>query len=335
RLAVGGSGAPPDLPTVLPGEDTPVVPLPEDLGQPVETFSAVTAADGSFSIPDVPAILGSLKARASATTPDAELNGRSAAVEPLPGGVTDLGQIRVSDFSTLYGSAFLGPNGPSTLYEIDPETGVATLIGSIGFLRVGAMDFSEDGKLYAVGRDPVSRENVFLTIDPATGAGSEIGPTGVETLGFGDTISDISFRPSDGVLFAYLEAGDGLGVIDLATGAVTALGPTRVSCCGNGIAFAADDRLLHVNEDSLHFLDQASGEATEILPMSYPGEFFFPRVNSMDFRPDTEELFAFLVGDFGGTPIFLVRVDPTTGAVTVVGGQTVNGLDAIAWGPPR
>jgi hypothetical protein len=204
------------------------------------------------------------------------------------------------------------------------------------------MDVSANGTLYAVGRDPVTEQSVFLTIDPKTGRGTKIGPTGVESLGFGDGVADISFRPSDGVLFAYLEAGDGLGTINLATGETTALGwGTRVSCCGNGIAFTPDGRLLHANEDALHVLDQTTGVATLLVPLIYPaipGSAGFARINSMDFQPDTGELRGFIKGggfSGGSGTTFLAKIDLISGVVTIVGAATVDGLDAIAWGPPR
>ena len=150
--------------------------------------------------------------------------GRSAETAPVPGGITDVGTIKLNDFGTLYGASFNGPSGMSTLYTVNPATGAGTVVGSIGFWRVSAMAVSADGTIYATGRNPSTGRNVLLTIDPATGAGTEIGRTFVESLGYGDTIADIAFRPSDGVLYAYLEAGDGLGTINLATGAATALG---------------------------------------------------------------------------------------------------------------
>ena len=169
-------------------------------------------------------------------------------------------------------------------------------------------------------------------INPETGVGTEIGPTGVETLGFGDTISDISFRSSDGVLFAYLEAGDALGVINKTTGAVTALGRSFVGCCGNGLAFSPTDMLYHSNEDSLHTLNQVTGQATIVAPMGFsPPADFDPRINSMDFQPGTGILFGSLNDGNSSTPEnYLVTVNTTTGVVTIIG-RTVNRLDGLAF----
>ena len=60
----------------------------------------------------------------------------------------------------LFGAANLGKNGPSTLYILDPITGVATPVGPIGFERVSGMDFRADGRLFATGeRTDVHRWN--------------------------------------------------------------------------------------------------------------------------------------------------------------------------------
>jgi hypothetical protein len=313
-----------------PGGTSMVVP-PSVLTPTIVPYQATSDAEGRFSIAAVPAAFGSLRAIGTATLGGRTSRGISSSVAPVGGGITDVGLVRLGAFDTLYGSAFNGPTGPATFYEINALTGAATAIGPIGFWRVGAMDTAPDGTLYAIGRNPATGTNVLLTIDRTTGTGTEIGPTGVETLGYGDTISDISFRPSDGVLFAYLEAGDGLGTVNLTTGKVTALGRTNVSCCGNGLAFAPDGRLLHANEDSMHVLNQVTGAATRLTSMAYPPSPD-PRVSAMKFQPETGQLF----GNFkSGSATFLVKIDPATGAVTVVGAATINGMDAMAWGMRR
>jgi hypothetical protein len=294
---------------------------------------AQSGPDGVFSITGVPTVLGPVRATASITLEGKRLSGASASVPPVVGGTTDVGLVRIGSFDGLYGAAFTGPSGPASLYRLDAETGQATLVGPVGFWRVSSMDADANGTIYAVGRNPADGRNVLLTIDPATGAGTLIGRTFVESLGFGDTIADLSFRPSDGTLFGYLEAGDGLGTVNIATGAATALGQTFVSgCCGNGIAFAPDGRLLHANENRLHALNQATGVSQVIVNLTYPPGSGFARIASMDFHPETGELFGFMKSDLG---TFLVKIDIQTGVVTPVGGATIEGLDAIVWGPSR
>jgi len=75
-----------------------------------------------------------------------------------------------------------------TVELLAPDPGKLFLDGTLG------------GGLYGVGVNPATGRSVLLTIDTQTGAGHQIGPTGVESLGFGNAVADISFRPSDGQL---------------------------------------------------------------------------------------------------------------------------------------
>jgi hypothetical protein len=88
---------------------------------------------------------------------------------------------------TLYGAGHLG--GPSSLYTIDPATAVPTLIGPMGFDRVGALEFGPGGILYGGVGSGVANAGALISIDPSTGAGTLIGSTGF--LG----ISGLSFFP--------------------------------------------------------------------------------------------------------------------------------------------
>ena len=238
--------------------------------------------------------------------------------------------------SGLFGAAHSGPGGPSTFYSIDMTTGAATPIGPTGFARISGMDYDTvTGTLYATGQrlSDGSFTHVLLTIDPITGIGTEVGPTGVEFLGFGDTVADISFRNSDNTLFAYLEAGDGLGTIATATGVATAYGVwTGVSCCGNGMAMRADDTLFHSNEGSLHTLSQVTGLATFVAPMGFsPPADNGPRINGMDYDPVSGALFAAINdGSAGSHENYLAILDDATGVTTIIG-QTQDGIDALAF----
>ncbi len=99
------------------------------------------------------------------------------------------------------------------------------------------------------------------------------------------------------------------------------------------MAFAPDGRLLLADEWELYVLDQTTGLASVVALMVYPfPDNEFPRISSMKFRPETNELFGFMKSDLG---TFLVRVDSTTAVVTVIGNTAVAGLDAITWGPSR
>ncbi len=242
----------------------------------------------------------------------------------------------------LFGLDHIGSDGPSTLLSIDKGTGVATPIGPTGFERCSGMDFNtSDGTMYATcERSDGSNELVLVIIDLITGAATEVGPLG--PTGFGTTVADVSFRNSDDKLYAYLEAGDGLGTIDIVTGAVTTLGSTGVSCCGNGMAFTPPDILWHANSDStgvpstttLGTLDQVSGFQTD-----GPDLIFSPpmdaakKINAMDWDDSTGTMFGSCndkTGSAGSPENHLCTVDLGSGVVTVIG-ATTDGLDAIAF----
>ena len=114
----------------------------------------------------------------------------------------------------VFGATHIGPDGDSTLVKINPTTGTATPVGTgLGFERVSGLDFdSGSGLLYGTGeRSDGSDTHVLITVDTATGVGTEVGPTGVENFsgGLGGyTFSDISFRPSDGMLFGFNFPGE-------------------------------------------------------------------------------------------------------------------------------
>ncbi len=243
--------------------------------------------------------------------------------------------VRCED-AGLLGAAFAGPNGLADLMRIDPTSGATALIGPIGFERVSGMDFDrETGVLYATGeRADGTNTNVLIAIDPATGAGNEIGPTGLPFPGPLVAESDISIRHSDGTIYAYLEPNDGVATIDRVTGAATFLGFSGISGGGNGVAFSEGDVLFHADHVNVHTLDQTTGAATLGPAISWSG---FPpptgvfRVVAID--TNCNGRFFVAVKDAfgpGGGPTYLGVLDTSSGTVAHIG-TTEPRLDALAW----
>ena len=242
--------------------------------------------------------------------------------------------VRCQD-AELLGSSFSGPNGLATLLKIDPTTGAAGVIGPIGFERVSGMDYDrETGVLYATGeRADGSNTNVLIAIDPATGAGNEIGPTGLPLV-FSTAESDISIRPSDGRIYAYLEPNDEVGTINPLTGAATFLGNSGVGGFGNGIAFDNVGVLYHADGSNVNTLNQSTGAATVGPALSYVG---FPppagayRVTAIDTNCDGR-FFVSVKDNFGGGggPSYLGLLNQFSGAVTNIGVSDPK-LDALTW----
>ncbi len=241
---------------------------------------------------------------------------------------------------TLFGVAG-GQN--SAFGTVDLVTGAFSEIGSVGFGFISAMDVDPaTGIIYATGIRPWASEHVLLTIDPSTGQGTEVGPTGIDAFGQ-INVAGMSFR-GDGTLFGYLEAGDLVGTIDTASGATTELGPSTADCCGNGMAFdASGTTLLLANEDALHTVDQTDGQANNLINLDYTSPHFvvadeFPRVAAMDVHPETGEIYATVIigqGFSQGNPAqgYLAILDPSTGTFDYrLEGSGVK-LDAIAFIP--
>ena len=257
-----------------------------------------------------------------------------------------LGTQQASAASVLYGADGSG-NNPSTLYTINTLTGAALPVGAgIGFSSCGAMDFHPVlGILYAICKDATGA-NVLITINHITGIGALVAPVTGSIITSGQLgnggVMDVSFRNIvDNTLYVttfVTPSGGGasleLHTINIGNGISAFVGLTTRTAPGNGIAFSAGDTLFHIDQQDFNFLNQVTGAATTIgfgIPHIPPSGN--ARDNAMDFEPGTGILFsstneALLSG--GGGPNFLSTVDTATGFVTIVG-QTVNGLDAIAF----
>ena len=170
---------------------------------------------------------------------------------------------------------------------------------------------------------------VLITIDTNTGAGTEVGSALTRF-----TASDMSFRESDGMLFAFLVGRRALSTVDLATGVATEVGTDFDAGSGNGIAFSPTGTLYHADDINLDTLDPNTAELTTLVALSFsPPADNFPRINAMDFDPKSGILFASLNDGFGGeNENYLASVNLTTGVVTIIG-RTVDGLDALAFVP--
>jgi hypothetical protein len=242
-------------------------------------------------------------------------------------------------FTTLaveaFGVGFSDFDGSSTLYAVDPSSGAATPVGPIGFLFCGAIDFDIFGILFGTcERADAFDTPVLVRIDPSTGAGTEVGPTGLS-----GAISDISFRNSDGALYAY-DAGafpeQAVYRIDPTSGSGTLVGPTGLSFEeGNGMAFSPADVLYHSGLSGvLNIIDQVTGTATPVRPLVFPPGLNAPRLAAMDFRASDGAAVGVLEQGGGSGGEQLVDVDIDTGVVTVIG-PTATGLEGFAWAPNR
>lgn len=68
----------------------------------VLSFTTTTVADGTFTIGNVPTVLGSLAASATAVSAGRTVRGRSALTAPVPAGTTNVGDIRLLGARVLF-----------------------------------------------------------------------------------------------------------------------------------------------------------------------------------------------------------------------------------------
>jgi len=259
---------------------------------------------------------------------------------------------------TLYGLAGCGANAEGMLYTIDTSDATGTPVGSgVGFERCGGLAIDSNGTLFATcERMDGTNDSVLITIDPNTGAGSEIGPfmcpnTNAE-------FTDFTLRNTDDMLMAVLfeTGGDpcinsrGLHSINKATGEASAVVQLidDDGCCGFGFAYSSNDT-FHIgisdpgNDETCDFdfanlytCDDNTGACNLLTAINFPANPFdcFPRTNSLDFQSISGTLFASVVN---GGPAFaqprenyLITIDTSTGNITNIG-PTVECLNTIAF----
>jgi hypothetical protein len=238
----------------------------------------------------------------------------------------------------IYGTAYSGPHGAATLYSISPATGAATAVGPIGFNQVGVLAFAPNGTLYGVGQNGAEKW-VLVKIDLISGAGTAVGPTGLET-----PFQDIAFR-SDGTLFGYARSVGPKSKAGLVYSIDTNTGAGRLAGNVTGgfedtapVAFSSENVLYTVNQRSLGTI--AAANAGPVTALHYSPSFGGApsQPNSVKFDSSTGKLWA-LVGTSGGAGgNYVATIDVKTGAVAPVG-QTAAGLHSLAieprdFGPP-
>ena len=195
---------------------------------------------------------------------------------------------------------------PSGLFEIDVDTGEATLLHSFPVSRSeGALAVGPDGTLYAGFSGDIDE---LVIVDPETGDLTFVGP-----FGFPD-VSGLAFAP-DGRLYGLDAITLELFTVNLETGDGTAVGPTQ-ALVGQGLSFSPDGTLYaagaNCSLDAVLFtVDVETGLATEVGPFSKG----LSNTNAMAFVGPT--LFAKATDVYGLRGLY--TLDPLSGAATSVG----------------
>jgi len=245
----------------------------------------------------------------------------------------EAGQYDLSINRVFYGAT--ARNGlVSALYTLDATTGAGTMIGSIGFNDVSAIDFNPlSGVLYGFGERVADSVKVLITIDPTSGAGTEVGPLGIVSSW---NVGGMSFR-ADGAVFLYhQDAGDHtMFTANVTTGVATLLGSTGLSGAGgNGLAFSPSGTLYHSQNDGIagasHTIDTSTGMASPLATTAGPPTCNSARIGGADFLSGGSTYYGVLkCGSGGSGTAFLAVVDFESGDITEIG-PTAAAMDALA-----
>lgn len=168
--------------------------------------------------------------------------------------------------------------------------GLSSLTFSGGAAYTITTDFYEPNQLYS--------------IDPATGAGTQIAASGQD-----DHIGDLATQPGTGVVFGSYQGA--LVTIDTTTGAVVEL-PGVLPGGSNepgGLAFAADGTLYYISAGNLYTLDPADGSTLTTTAVSNGQRYM-----GLGIQPGSGALYAASRSTQGA--IYLI--DPSTGAASFV-----------------
>jgi hypothetical protein len=250
--------------------------------------------------------------------------------------------VPTAEAETLYAATVSGYTasassvGAGHLYSIDPASGNATRIAPIrvdGKEPIGITGLAlhpRTGVLYGItaGLSPnVPRS--LVTIDPATGNATLIGPLGLAA-------SDIAFD-SKGKLYVWLPSLHQLGTINIVAGVVTPLGAAGNEVATGGLALDGKDVPFVAATGAagtLDTVDPATGEVKR--GPKLVGATYASAINSLTF---SSRGVLYAVNSNMGAPAStrLVTLDVASGAVTTVGALPLD-TDALAFastGPPQ
>lgn len=138
----------------------------DNTGQPIagatvtvfNSFTATSAVDGTFSIPGVPTVRGAITVSATAVVGGKRLNGHSASLNPVPGDVTNVGDI-VLRVNSIVGYYDLTLNQGSS-NQVKPITTAGLQAVNVGDLNTA--DLSQFGVLFFQNPDNGGFSSIFI-----------------------------------------------------------------------------------------------------------------------------------------------------------------------------
>ena len=174
--------------------------------------------------------------------------GATNAISPVPTSpgintmdVSENGQSVVHTFSN------------NRLAVFDACTGTATDIGPHGMSGIGGIGFGPSGRLFGIGST-----DVLYEFDPSTGAGSVVGPLGIDVGNSG-----LAWDCTTQTMYGADGRGNRVFEIDLTTGAATNVQQTTVPFGGVGLEFDRVTGELYASTGTeLYSIDPADGSST-------------------------------------------------------------------------
>ncbi|MEP7043397.1 MAG: hypothetical protein ABI843_10055 [Dokdonella sp.] len=230
-----------------------------------------------------------------------------------------------------YGEAF------DTLYRFDLEAHEATLVGGAGRYagqdigNISGLTTAAGGSLYAI----AGGFKLLIAVNGGTGSADVIGSLGLAGEGDpnrNDALDLNMISGCDGKLWLTSAVANKIWTVDATTGTTTLVGPTGHTITG---LVALGDALYGAGgkgDNNFYRIDKTTGAATLIGPFG-AGLTHWANSISMSFDADGAlwAVINYVPPENDSDPIAdwsdLAKIDPTTGALTIVG--PITGPDAL------
>ncbi len=297
----------PLAPTLLPGDRVRLREL---------TTADVVQLDPALAAADTPDGL-----ELAVVAPLALVHGATFATVAAAGSAASPCAVEVAGAEAFYDQLFA--LHPGTPIDALGFSGLADLRDAPGYAgSLGAVDLAPVPAVTLIALGPTgSVDTTVVSVDTQPFGTTNLGLAGVPSL------SGLSVEPFTGTLFASSGQSSGglLGTLDPGTGLFALIGATGATAVP-GLAFAPDGTLYGTADtdgaggsDALVRIDTSTGLATVVGPLVLPPATPVPGLDALAFDPRGRQLYATTGFGFDGTPGDLVRVDPASGAVTLLG----------------
>lgn len=215
---------------------------------------------------------------------------------------------------TLYG--FGGITGSKIFYSIDPPSFTHTNISSFS-QNIYACSFDHDSRTIwaSVSQQGSNRPQFLYTIDPATGAQTQIGAMGINTsnaatYATGDGINGMAYDSQHDVLYG-ISTNSHLYSFNTTTGAATQIGATGIlNPRGMAYDLLSDKLYVIANLQTVYVVDPATGAVVQTIPPSGTSLFVYTSLAYIpNFAPGPETCLDVVTLNFEAEPQLNIGAD--------------------------